>query len=39
LGDRNHTTVKHAIAKIEQHIVADIKLQRQMSAIEKEFTL
>lgn len=37
LGDRNHTTVKHAISKIEQHMIADIKLQRQMSAIEKEF--
>jgi len=39
LGDRNHTTVKHAISKIEQYIVADIKLQRQMSAIEKEFNI
>ena len=37
LGDRNHTTVKHAVTKIAQYIVADIKLQRQMSAIEKEF--
>jgi chromosomal replication initiator protein len=37
LGDRNHTTVKHALSKIEQHIAADIKLQRQISAIEKEF--
>jgi chromosomal replication initiator protein len=37
LGDRNHTTVKHAVTKIAQHIVVDIKLQRQMSAIEKEF--
>lgn len=36
LGDRNHTTVKHAIAKIEQHIIADVKLQRQVHAIEKE---
>jgi chromosomal replication initiator protein len=37
LGDRNHTTVKHALSKIEQYIVEDIKLQRQISAIEKEF--
>jgi chromosomal replication initiator protein len=37
LGDRNHTTVKHALSKIERHIAADTKLQRQISAIEKEF--
>jgi len=37
LGDRNHTTVKHAVSKIEQHIIADVKLQRQISGIEKEF--
>lgn len=37
LGDRNHTTVKHAISKIEDHVSADVKLQRQISAIEKEF--
>lgn len=37
LGDRNHTTVKHAITKIEAHVVTDVKLQRQISAIEKEF--
>ena len=37
LGDRNHTTVKHAISKIEHHISADVQLQRQISAIEKEF--
>jgi len=37
LGDRNHTTVKHAISKIEQHLSADPQLQRQISAIEKEF--
>ncbi len=39
LGDRNHTTVKHAISKIEQHIGADVKLQRQLSAIEKELNI
>lgn len=39
LGDRNHTTVKHAVSKIEHHIVIDIKLQRQMASIEKEFTV
>jgi chromosomal replication initiator protein len=37
LGDRNHTTVKHAISKMEHHLVTDIKLQRYISAIEKEF--
>jgi len=37
LGDRNHTTVKHAISKIEQCILEDAKLQRQLSTIEKEF--
>ena len=37
LGDRNHTTVKHALSKIEQYIIEDVKLQRQISAIEKEF--
>lgn len=37
LGDRNHTTVKHALSKIEQYILKDAKLQRQISAIEKEF--
>jgi len=37
LGDRNHTTVKHALSKIEQYILEDAKLQRQISAIEKEF--
>ena len=37
LGDRNHTTVKHALSKIENHISADMRLQRQISAIEKEF--
>ena len=37
LGDRNHTTVKHAVSKIEKHIAVDLKLQRQISAIEKEF--
>ncbi|HEX4068913.1 MAG TPA: helix-turn-helix domain-containing protein, partial [Candidatus Babeliales bacterium] len=37
LGDRNHTTVKHAISKIEQCILEDVKLQRQLSMIEKEF--
>jgi chromosomal replication initiation ATPase DnaA len=37
LGDRNHTTVKHALSKIEQYIIQDIKLQKQISAIEKEF--
>ena len=37
LGDRNHTTVKHALLKIEQHILKDAKLQRQINAIEKEF--
>lgn len=37
LGDRNHTTVKHALSKIEEYLVEDVKLQRQMSAIEKEF--
>lgn len=37
LGDRNHTTVKHALSKIEQYIIDDVKLQRQVSAIEKEF--
>ena len=37
LGDRNHTTVKHALSKIEQHIGVDVKLQRQINAIEKEF--
>ena len=38
LGGRNHTTVKHALSKIEQHIAEDVKLQRQISVIEKEFT-
>jgi chromosomal replication initiation ATPase DnaA len=37
LGGRNHTTVKHALAKIEEHIADDVKLQRQISVIEKEF--
>ena len=37
LGDRNHTTVKHAISKIEQCLIVDAKLQRQLSTIEKEF--
>ena len=37
LGDRNHTTVKHALSKIEKHLAVDVKLQRQISAIEKEF--
>lgn len=37
LGDRNHTTVKHAISKIEHCIVEDAKLQRQLGMIEKEF--
>ncbi|HLW73187.1 MAG TPA: chromosomal replication initiator protein DnaA [Candidatus Babeliales bacterium] len=37
LGDRNHTTVKHALSKIEQYIIEDAKLQRQISVIEKEF--
>jgi chromosomal replication initiator protein len=37
LGDRNHTTVKHALSKIEQYILEDVKIQRQISAIEKEF--
>jgi chromosomal replication initiator protein len=37
LGDRNHTTVKHAISKIEDHVAVDVKLQRQIGAIEKEF--
>jgi chromosomal replication initiator protein len=37
LGDRNHTTVKHALSKIEQCLLEDIKMQRQISAIEKEF--
>lgn len=37
LGDRNHTTVKHALSKIEQYIVKDTKLQKQISLIEKEF--
>lgn len=37
LGDRNHTTVKHALEKIEHHINEDDALQRQISAIEKEF--
>lgn len=36
LGGRNHTTVKHALSKIEQQIVADAKLQRQISLIEKD---
>lgn len=38
LGGRNHTTVKHALSKIEQHIADDVKIQRQISIIEKEFT-
>ena len=37
LGGRNHTTVKHALSKIEQYIIEDTKLQRQISVIEKEF--
>lgn len=37
LGDRNHTTVKHALSKIEQHILEDVNLQRQIGAIQKEF--
>jgi chromosomal replication initiator protein len=37
LGDRNHTTVKHALSKIEHYILEDTKLQRQISVIEKEF--
>jgi len=37
LGDRNHTTVKHALSKIEQYILEDLKIQKQINAIEKEF--
>jgi chromosomal replication initiator protein len=37
LGGRNHTTVKHALSKIEQHIADDVKIQRQINIIEKEF--
>ena len=37
LGGRNHTTVKHALSKMEQHIADDVKIQRQISVIEKEF--
>lgn len=37
LGGRNHTTVKHALSKIEQLIVDDAKLQRHIDAIQKEF--
>jgi chromosomal replication initiator protein len=36
LGGRNHTTVKHSLSKIEQLIVDDVKLQRQISLIEKD---
>jgi len=37
LGGRNHTTVKHALSKIEQLIIDDAKLQRKVGVIEKEF--
>lgn len=37
LGDRNHTTVKHALSKIEQYLEDDTQIQRQISMIEKEF--
>ncbi|HSC24860.1 MAG TPA: chromosomal replication initiator protein DnaA [Candidatus Babeliales bacterium] len=37
LGDRNHTTVKHALSRIEYYINGNAKLQRQINAIEKEF--
>jgi len=37
LGDRNHTTVKHALEKIEHYINEDAALQRHINAIEKEF--
>ncbi len=37
LGGRNHTTVKHALLKIEQLIIDDTKLHRHIESIEKEF--
>jgi len=37
LGNRNHTTVKHALSKIETLITQDSALQKQIHVIEREF--
>jgi chromosomal replication initiator protein len=37
LGGRNHATVKHALSKIEQSMIDNVKLPKQIDAITKEF--
>ena len=36
LGNRNHATVKHALGKIEQMIIKNNKLQKQIEVIIQE---